>query len=531
MQAGDCLEGYRYLAWPSRARPNCALQRMLEMDEFLLRTGSREIHRVSDGVPNPFLPGVMAEAAQCSVPTGLALHRHHLTSLPVGTLPGCEEISRAVPEPEADSYRAQRLQDFFAGAAAEEDFVGPVFGALGADIDIDVTSLVTAKSSGFMIKASENGHFVRPWGGHRTVYAEATRIGILEGIERLGAESPGDNLYAAVPEGARRIGPERFGLANEDWLIPHPEVRSWSTGESLLTGEEVALPTRLVYYHPQLDEHRWVQDSSNGCAIGGSNQEALLFGLLEAIERDAFLAAWYGGLALDEIRADSVTDPLSRVLLDRMALCGQEVRFFNATIGVEVPTVIAVCTEPGGSACVGAGSHPNAEKALHSALVEVASDFQVVAQHRREREDELATMLNDYSRVRSMEDHADMFAHPGARPLLAPWLDSNHRLTDLDALSRPGSGTSVAADLAQTLDACRAAELEPIAVRTQTPLADAVGARCWKVVVPGLIPIDFGFSYQRALRMPRLAQVAKKFNAGHGYSTEFAPYIVPHPFP
>lgn len=531
MTPDDCVEGHRYVAVLRTGRPDCAARRMREMDEFFLRNDPHEIRRISDNDVNPFFPAVVAEAVQHEGLGGLAVHRQHLTSLPVGALPGCDDVSWPVPEPAAGAYRAHSLEEFFSGMFTEESFVGPVFGALGADIDIDLTGLVTAKTSGFMIKTSGNSSFVRPWGGHRTVYAEATRLGILEGIERIGAESPTDVVLPAVPPAVRTIDPDEFGLAGEDWLIDSPEVRAWSTGRSLLTGEEVALPTRLVYYNPHLEEDRWVQESSNGCAIGGSDDEAQLFGLLEAIERDAFLVAWYGALALDEIRADSVTDPLSRIFLERMTLCGQQVRFFDATVGVDIPTVIAVCMEQGGSTCVGAGSHPDVERALHAALIEVASDFQVVAQHRRERDTELAAMLDDYSLVRSMEDHADMFAHPDARPLLAPWLDSDHRLVGIDSLKRPGSGRSVGDDLENTVAACREANFEPIAVQTQTTLADAVGARCWKVVVPGLIPIDFGFGYQRALKMPRLARVAQSFRAERGESAGFVPYIVPHPFP
>lgn len=532
MKEVSCLEGHRYIAWPRRSVADYAWRRMEDMDEFLLCTGSRAVQKVSDADANPFLLGVAAEAAQCAVKGGLAVHRHHLTSLPVGLFPGCEENPYEPDSAEQTSYRARALQDFFAGTVTEEDFVGPVFGELGAAIDIDVKSLVTAKSSGFMIKSSGHGTFVRPWGGHRTVYSEATRLGVLEGIERIGAESPGANMLSAVPEGVRIFAPEDFGISPEDWLVPDPQVGAWSLGQSLITGEDVALPTRLVYYYPKgLEESRWVQESSNGCAIGGSDNEALLFGLLEAIERDAFLAAWYAGLPLDEIRPESVTDPDSRAFLNRMSLCGQVVRFFNATIGVDVPTVIAVCTGPNGSSCVGAGSHPDVEKALHSALIEVASDFQVVAQHLREREAELAAMVQDYSRVRVMEDHADMFAHPDARPLLAPWLDSDHHVVDIDSLDRSGSGHCVEADLTETVEACKRAGLEPIAVSTQTALADAVGARCWKVVVPGLIPIDFGFDYQRALKMPRLARIAEEFAISRGHEPDFTAHTVPHPFP
>ncbi|MET9239211.1 YcaO-like family protein [Nonomuraea sp. NPDC003709] len=37
------------------------------------------------------------------------------------------------------------------------------------------------------------------------------------------------------------------------------------------------------------------------CALGGSMAEALLYGLLETVERDAFLMTWYGRLPVPRI--------------------------------------------------------------------------------------------------------------------------------------------------------------------------------------------------------------------------------------
>lgn len=536
------LDGLRHVAWHRDA--DCADVKSLmdEMDGFVLRTGSRLVEAVADSLDNPFLAGMQSAAADFETSPGIAISRDDLHIQHVGSLPGCatDSVGAGIADRNRNTdgnqrlsgnYRARDLADFFSEEVAEGDFTGPVLGTLGAWADIDLTSLVTAKVSGFMIKDAGGGRFVQPWGGHCTTYSDAHQLGVLEGIERLGAEAPARWAPTELEPVGRRITTDKFGMDNDKWRIPHPDVRHWSQGTSMVTSAPVELPTRLVYFNADVAESHWVQDSSNGCAIGGSQQEAQLFGLLEAIERDAFLASWYGGLPLDEIRAESVTDPVSRSFLNRMNLCGQTVRFFNATVGVEVPTVIAVSTEPDGSACVGAGSHPDVDRALHSALIEVASDFQVVALHRREREAELAAMLQDYSRVQRMEDHADMFAHPDSRSLLGPWLDSDHDVVDLALLKTPNVGHSIEQDIETVITACTAAGFEPIAVPTQTAMADQLSASCWKVVVPGLIPIDFGFSYQRALDMPRLEALFHEFWASKGHDRRFCPYLVPHPFP
>ena len=534
------IEGMRFTVWPGRRScRRCLCGQVRQTDAFFFRTGSR-MEPVSAVRDNPFFARGAMYAPECGFDDGLTIDRSSLFTR--GAESVCAHGTGAeneACEPERKGYRARSLDYFFSGTS-EESFVSPVHAVIGTGVDYSLDGLVTAKASGFLIKYAEHGSYTQPWGGHRTTYRDATRLGILEGIERIGAESgaPGQVLREP-PQGIPEVQPCEFGVADSDWMVSHPTVGAWIVGWELdpalpgLLSEPVALPERLVLYRPEVDTVRWVQESSNGCAIGGSDSEAILFGLLETVERDAFLIAWYGGLDLAPIDPASITDSVSRAYLRRLDLCGVRVRFLDATCGLPIPTVIAVCEEPGGSTCVGAGSNPEPEHALRSALVEVASDFQVVAAHRARRGAQIRGMLADYSRVRVMEDHADMFADPDARPLIRRWMDPGLPSVPLSSLRRiesSGEGRDLEEDLRGVVSICRAAGFAPVAVPTQTGLADSLGARCWKTVVPGLIPIDFGFDYQRALLMPRLEQAVRDFS-GIGAGQEFVPVHVPHPFP
>jgi len=56
-------------------------------------------------------------------------------------------------------------------------------------------------------------------------------------------------------------------------------------GYSCATADLWLVPEILTYYHSTEPRHGSVQECSNGCASGGSMVEAILFGLLELIER------------------------------------------------------------------------------------------------------------------------------------------------------------------------------------------------------------------------------------------------------
>ena len=216
-----------------------------------------------------------------------------------------------------------------------------------------------------------------------------------------------------------------------------------------------------------------------------------------------------------------------------MRLLGHRVRFFDSTTGTRVPTVMAVAESAAtGSLCFGAGAHPDAERALASALSEVASDY-MVARVRLERgRRRIESMLADFSLVRVMEDHADLFSHPDARPLASFLLDSpRDSLRDLGSLTVPGAGAGVRGDLRLCLELLDPG-LDVLVVEQTSPAQRALGMHGVKVLVPGLVPIDFGWHHQRALRMPRTRERAAHYRSRHRLAApRRTPAPVPHPFP
>ena len=455
-----------------------------------------------------------------------------------------QRLAHDLGRPDGPQYRAVSLDEV---ARDIDGLANPFCSGVGADAVRDLEIETTAKVSGAYVSRSADSVWTCPWGGHTSRYTRSHAIGFLEGLERIaGARPPvGASTWfgtaADLPLPA--YPPSAFGLKTEADLVP----TRWVAATRLSDGADVVVPRDVAYYLPEdpgggdapgVPENagrygQLVQDSSNGCACGGSLAEAVLYGLLEAVERDAFLIGWYGALALDEIDPDTIRDRSSRELLARMGLLGYRVRFFDSTTGTRIPTVTAVAESlTTGSLCFGAGAHPDAERALASALSEVASDY-VVARVRLERgRGHIESMLADFSRVRVMEDHADLFFHPDARPLASFLLDSQRdSLRDLGALSVPGAGAGVRGDLRLCLELLDPG-LDVLVVEQTSPTQRALGMHGVKVLVPGLVPIDFGWHRQRALRMPRTRERAEHYRSRHRLATPCpAPAPVPHPFP
>ncbi|CAM5289035.1 hypothetical protein SHIRM173S_07445 [Streptomyces hirsutus] len=293
---------------------------------------------------------------------------------------------RPAPKYRPGVGRVRPLDDY---GLRVDAFANPHWGAIGPSVVCDVTSPTTSATVGCF--SSRSGDYLREtfWGGHADTYHDSTRIGVLEGLERFAgmrARGRAVTLTAALDDlGPDAVDPRETGLYTDDfhranpWVPPFAPDRAipWVWGWSLRNGRPRPVPEILAFYHKPGIEHRFVQESSNGCASGGSLEEAVLSGLMEALERDAFLLAWHGMQPLREIDPSTSADPRTRFMVDRMAMYGYRARFFDTRITFPVPVVTGVAERfDGGPArmCFGAGASLDPEAALAAALCEIATD-------------------------------------------------------------------------------------------------------------------------------------------------------------
>ena len=144
------------------------------------------------------------------------------------------------------------------------------------------------------------------WGGHTDRFEQSLRVGLLEGLERYAGMQPRAKSIATVSSLADldepALDPRACGVYSDQFYqvdhraTPFTPERPipWVWGYSLRDRRPVLVPEVLTYYHSTEPSQRFVQECSNGCASGSSLTEAVYYGLLELIERDAFLLSWYG---------------------------------------------------------------------------------------------------------------------------------------------------------------------------------------------------------------------------------------------
>ncbi|MFE9649592.1 TOMM precursor leader peptide-binding protein [Streptomyces sp. NPDC006365] len=449
-----------------------------------------------------------------------------------------------------------RVRDISAYELPVEPYANPVCGSLGPSVIHDVSSLSTSATIGCF--SMRSGEYLREtfWGGHADTFGQSERIGVLEGLERYAgmrarARAAGvrDSLTGLRARGEHALDARECGLYLPEFHRANPRVAPftpdreipWVWGYSLRDSTPILVPEVLTYYHAPGLENRFVQESSNGCASGGCLEEAVYWGLMEVIERDAFLLTWYGQAALPEIDPRTSARPSTRHMVDRLEMYGYEARFFDTRISFPIPVVTGVAVRPDGGLgrmCFGAGAGLDPESALAGALCEIGTDA-VNLQGRTERDEaRLRAMATDFDRVEALHDHPLAYgipemgdhAHfligePGARP-------PKHSMTELYGNgSLPPVSDDLRDDLRSCVEAVTDAGFDVIVVDQTMPEQRDLGLTTVGVIVPGLLPIDFGWTRQRALGMPRLRTALREAGLRDRdlTPTDFNP--APHPFP
>ncbi|MFC7864493.1 TOMM precursor leader peptide-binding protein [Streptomyces murinus] len=434
-----------------------------------------------------------------------------------------------------------------------EAFVNPVTGALGPSFAPDLASASTSSVIGAF--TTRSGDYLREcyWGGHTDSYGTSVRVGVLEGLERFAgmrARAKRTVLRATLDDlGDLAVDPRVTGLYSDAFHATAPEVPrfapdrpvDWVWGWSLRDDRPVLVPEVVAYYHaPGGIRRRFVQESSNGCASGGSLTEAVYHGLMETVERDAFLLAWFGRLRLPEIDPASSTRAATRAMVDRLAMYGYRARFFDTRVTFPVPVVTAVAERVDGGPgllCFGAGASLDPEAALAGGLCEIATDSVNLRRRTARDEARLRRMAGDFGQVQVLHDHPLLYGLPEMgryTDFLLRGRDDADRVP-LASLATGKGALLPAADLRTDVEACVGAVtahgFDVVVVDQTSPEQRELGLHTVKVLVPGLLPIDFGTSRQRAPLMPRMRTALREAGLR---GDDLAPADLnpaPHPFP
>jgi ribosomal protein S12 methylthiotransferase accessory factor len=378
-------------------------------------------------------------------------------------------------------------------------------------------------------------------GGSGLDRASAAAAAVGEALERYSATFvPHDRLVTATARelGEGAVEPERFALFSEAQhrtgdlpFVPFTSDTpvTWVRGSSLPRGRAAFLPAELVFLGDPVaaGNARIGHATSSGMACAADRDEALVRGLCEVLERDAFMIAWANRLSLPLI--DWAADDAIR-LLDRTLFAPTGLRYAAVDLSLfhRLPTVLGVVRGPAGrpgALGVGAGTAANVERAWWKALAEAFAA--------RSAGIKLALVQgNEFPDgprgVRCFEDHIRYYEDE-RRAAGTAFLDAG--LERVDAASIPTLAGHSAGEVVEELCArVEAAGSSAYAVDVTSPDVRELGLTVIKVLAPELCSLDVVHS-ARFLGGRRLYETAADLGLRGAPLPPGDVNPEPHPFP
>jgi ribosomal protein S12 methylthiotransferase accessory factor len=261
--------------------------------------------------------------------------------------------------------------------------------------------------------------------------------------------------------------------------------------------------------------------------------------LLELIERDAFVIHWYARIAPPKLDLDTICDPELHFLIQRLRRTDFEIFLLDTRLDIPVPSVTAVAVRRDrglGTLSLAAGCSFDPESAIASALGEVASHYVGLEDRVKHAENRLRSAVTNMALVQTMEDHSLLYGFPEALEM-TDFLLSNKTVRSVkDSYSewteQLPRGSDLRDDIAYCLGLLKQAGLGQVVVVDQTsPEGLGFGIHTVRVIVPGLMPLDFGFERCRGASLPRMYSVPVDLGHRTAPGTAADLNYVPHPFP
>ena len=444
------------------------------------------------------------------------------------------------PKVSPNSYRSRSIDDLSNFLA--KDYLDQQIGFLNNKM-IDLVPPFADVSVNLPLLIGDEGA-----AGRTNSYAVSELTAILEALERYcGIEPRGKRTviydsYNNLKEQA--LNPLELGVhAKENYEQPHFPFRTfdsdrpinWVWGYSFLQERPILVPELLAYYSLGCGEG-FVYETSNGCALGGSFEEAIMYGILEVVERDSFLLTWYAQLSLPRLDPYSSNDDELHLMIDRARVVGgYDIYLYNATMENQIPSVFALAKnrkQSGMNIICAGGAHPDPIRATKSAVHELAGMMLTLDEKFEKGKEEYKKMLKDSSLVKKMEDHGMLFGLQETEERLQFLLNENRPLRSFhEEFVSKEKHFDLTDDLRDILQAFRRLNLDVIVVDQTTPEIKKNGLHCVKVLIPGMLPMTFGHHLTRVTGLERVLKVPMEL----GYTKQpltieqLNPY--PHPFP
>ena len=295
----------------------------------------------------------------------------------------------------------------------------------------------------------------------------------------------------AAALGSVALDPRVFGLyASHQYERPDSDLVpfdpqapwDWLSVEDVATGAQRLVPVEFVHPRARRQRPQLVAETSSGTAISFDAGHAVEAAICEVVERDAAMLLWYRRpqvpvLSLGHLPAAVAPD------LRAITAAGFVTLIARIDIDVAVPTFLVLALK-GARFSYGLGTHPDPSTALRHSLVELGAALRSIEPADRYVHLPLAQVVRP-------EQHRGLYDGGPLQRSFRAFLESTL------VPGQPQGGQDDAGSRSRVVDVLSAVGLDAYACDLTPPELADHGAHVMRVLVPGLIPLSFGFGRLR----------------------------------
>lgn len=462
---------------------------------------------------------------------------------------GARRIHRPVDHNPHDRYRTQSGGALL--AVLEDRALDPLLGSVRSVSVEQVNGVVTAVASCTPAERNEPVGWGRGW-----ETAQCMAEAIVEALERHAGQQDRRRTESIAASwdtiSDRAIHPHALGVPSDEQyelIADHYEPFDpsypyrWVEATSLTSARTVLLLEECAYFDGRrLRQARRakklvLQETSNGCAVGTSLEEASLYGLLEAVERDSILLRWHSRMGGLPVARDDCRDRRISLLCDHIeSQFGYCLTITDVTLEHGIPSfaVTAIDRHPCGgrpAALISSAAHIDRERAIWSALKDMVVRFRRIQRRFRNEAAKARNLFQNPAAVQKLNDHSLANAVPEAIERFAPFL--NRGVVPPRNIRRVQWSSDMAEAIPDALEFCVRAlascGLETIVLDQSSRELEFAGLKAVKVIVPGLVPLTAGAANARLRGLDRLLTLPQSLGFASRRLEFEQLFLQPHP--
>nr|UVZ21324.1 YcaO-like family protein [Staphylococcus equorum] len=456
--------------------------------------------------------------------------------LPDDTMEEYDEVIYELEKCDEKNFRARNIEEIY--RIFEDQFLDKDIGIFNTLLD----NFEGAFPVSVAMLPLNNGK-EEPGVGRTENILNSRTVAMLEAAERYCGMSPKGKKTIDHFDSEEYINIESLILHNNDFLLnkglrnsifptyPIIKTMKWIESLEINTYRKVLIPENYGYYglnvvNPYSKINYLAYEISNGCSIGNNYSEVIYYGLMEVLERDAFLSFWYFDTPKKMIKSINNKQTVEFINKFQKFYNDYDLFLYDISNDNEIPVVMASVisikeTNNKMNFMCAAAADVNIFVAIEKAIQEISGILFGLNDKFLERYNELCQIVDGEIDVKTMEDHSLVYGLPKCRQLIKEKLKSRENISISDenvtSYSLEESLKLVKNNLSKNKKEILFLDQTSIEIKE-------INFRVGKVIVPGLLPMTFGKKNIR-INKKRKEELENYFNCS--LNTDLSP----HPFP